>query len=62
MESVRVGDYEVRFDQHATRWLGIWIDSKTTLKGHHAARMMKVRKAMHCPTPDGTTRNVPGRL
>ena len=23
MESVRVGDYEVQFNQHATRWLGI---------------------------------------
>jgi len=32
MESVRVGDYELQFNQHATRWLGIWIDSKMTLK------------------------------
>ena len=28
MESVRVGGYEVQFNQHATIWLGIWIDSK----------------------------------
>jgi len=27
-ESARVGDYEVQFNQHATRW----VDSKMTLK------------------------------
>ena len=48
MESVRVADYEVQFDQHATRWLGNWIDSKTTLKEHHSARMKKAREAVHC--------------
>ena len=47
-DSVRVGDYEVQFNQHATRWLGIWIDSKMTLKEHHSARMKKARKANHC--------------
>ena len=47
-ESVRVGDYEVQFNQHATRWLGIWIGSKMTLKEHHSARMKKARKVMHC--------------
>ena len=31
-ESVRAGDYEVQFNQHATWWLGIWIDSKMTSK------------------------------
>jgi len=47
-ESVRVGDYEVQSNQHAMRWLGIWIDSKMTLKEHHSARMKKARKVMHC--------------
>ena len=55
-ESVRVGDYEVQFNQHATRWLGIWIDSKMTLKEHHSARMKKARKAMH------RIRHLTGRL
>jgi len=47
-ESVRVGVHEVPFNQHATRWLGVWIDSKMTLKEHHSARMKKVRRAMQC--------------
>jgi len=47
-ESVWGGDYDVQFNQHATRWLGIWIGSKLTLKLHHSARMKKPRKAMHC--------------
>ena len=47
-ESVLVGDYEVQFNQHATRWLGIWIDSKMTLKEHHSAGKKKARKAIHC--------------
>jgi len=52
-QSVRVGDYEVQFNQH---WLGIWIDSKMTPKEHHSARMKKARKAMHC------IRRLTGRL
>jgi len=36
------------FNQHATRWLGVWIDSKMTLKEHHSARMKKARRAMQC--------------
>ena len=38
------------------RWLGIWIDSKMTLKEHHSARVVKARKAMHC------IRRLTGRL
>ena len=40
-ESVRVGGHEVSFNQHATRWLGVWIDSELTLKEHRSARMKK---------------------
>jgi len=47
-ETVRVGDHEVPFNKHATRWLGVWIDSKLTLKKHHSARMKSARKAMNC--------------
>ena len=45
-ETVRVGDHEVSSNKHATRWLGVWIDSKMTLKEHHSARMKSARKAM----------------
>jgi len=47
-KTVRVGGCEVPFNQHATRWLGVWIDSKMTPKVHHSARMKKARKAMQC--------------
>jgi len=47
-ESVRVGDHDIPFNKHATRWLGVWIDSKMTLKEHHSARMKKARRAMGC--------------
>jgi len=42
-ESVQVGGHEVTFNQRATRWLGVWIDSKLTLKEHHSARMKRAR-------------------
>jgi len=45
-ETVRVGDDEIPFNKQATRWLGVWIDSKMTLKEHHSARMKSARKAM----------------
>ena len=32
---VTVADAEVPFNREATRWLGIWLDSQLTLKGHH---------------------------
>jgi len=47
-ESVRVGDHDIPFNRHATRWLGVWIDSKMTLKEYHSARMKKARRAMGC--------------
>jgi len=47
-ETVRVGDDETPFNKQATRWLGVWIDSKMTLKEHHSARMKKARRAMGC--------------
>jgi len=47
-ESVRVGEHDVPFNQHATRWLGVWIDSKMTLKEHHSARVKKAQREMHC--------------
>jgi len=47
-ESVRVGEHEVPFNQHATRWLRVWIDSKMTVKEHHSARMKKARRVMQC--------------
>jgi len=47
-ESIKVGDLEVPFNKHATRWLGVWIDSKMTLKEHHSARMKKARRAAGC--------------
>jgi len=45
-ETVRVGDDEIPFNKQATRWLGVWIDSKMSLKEHHSARMKSARKAM----------------
>jgi len=45
-ETVRVGDNEIPFNKQATRWLGVWIDSKMTLKEHHSARVKSARKAM----------------
>jgi len=47
-ESVQVGDHSVPFNKHATRRLGVWIDSKMTLKEHHSARMKKARRAAGC--------------
>ena len=45
-ETVPVGDDRIPFNKQATRWLGVWIDSKITLKEHHSARMKSARKAM----------------
>ena len=44
--TVAVGPNEVPFNREATRWLGVWLDSQITLKGHHATRMKEGRKAM----------------
>jgi len=45
-ETVRVGNDEIPFNKQAARRLGVWIDSKMTLKEHHSARMKSARKAM----------------
>ena len=45
-ETVPVGDDQIPFNKQATRWLGVWIDSKMTLKEHHSARMKSAQKAM----------------
>jgi len=34
--TVTVGDRMVPFSKEATRWLGIWLDPKLTLKDHRA--------------------------
>jgi len=37
---------EKKKNKQATRWLGVWIDSKMTLKENHSARMKSARKAV----------------
>ena len=44
------------FNKHATRWLGVWIDSKMTLKEHHSVRMKSARKVM------GRLRRLTGKM
>jgi len=43
--TVKVGGESVPFSKEAMRWLGVWLDSQLTLKGHHAVRMKEGRKA-----------------
>jgi len=43
-ETVPVGDDQIPFNKQATRWLGVWIDSKMTLKEHHSARMNQLER------------------
>jgi len=43
--TVNVGSKAVPFSKETTRWLGVWLDSQLTLKGHHAVRMKEGRKA-----------------
>ena len=45
-ETVPVGDGEVPFNKQVARWLGVWIDSKITLKEHHSARMKSAWQAI----------------
>jgi len=45
-ETVLVGNDQIPLNKQATWWLGVWIDSKMTLKEHHSARMKSARKAM----------------
>jgi ribonuclease HI len=40
-----VGDKEVAFNQEATRWLGVLLDTGLTLKAHYRGRLQKAKKA-----------------
>jgi hypothetical protein len=42
---IRVGDSFIRFNRHATHWLGFWMDAHLTLKEHHNRCMKKARAA-----------------
>ena len=44
--TVTVGANTVPFNKEATRWLGVWLDSQLTLKGHHATQLKEGKKAM----------------
>jgi hypothetical protein len=44
--TIRVGTNDVTFNTAATRWLGVWLDSQLTLKGHHAIRLKEGKKAL----------------
>jgi len=44
---IQVGDKTVHFNKHATRWLGVWLDSKLTLKEHHDTRLKIARNAQN---------------
>ena len=43
---IRVGDSEVPFNNQATRWLGVWLDSHLKLRHHHEVRMNEGKKAL----------------
>ena len=43
---VRVGTKEVPFNQPATRWLRVWLDSQLTQNEHYATRLKNGRNAM----------------
>jgi len=42
----RFGEHEVPINQHTTRWLGVWIDSKMTLKENQSASAKKAQRVM----------------
>jgi len=42
---IQVGEHQVVFNQEATRWLGVWLDSGLTLKTHYQTRLRKARTA-----------------
>jgi len=44
LRGIQVEGRTVHFNKQATRWLGVWLDSKLTLKDHHD-RMKKARNA-----------------
>lgn len=40
---IQVGTTEVGFNMNATRWLGVWLDSKLDFREHHNRCMKKAR-------------------
>ena len=44
---IQAGDKTLHFNKHATRWLGVWLDSKLTLKEHHDTRLKIARNAQN---------------
>jgi len=40
---IRVGDGFIRFNKQATRWLGVWMDTRLTFKEHHNRCMKTAR-------------------
>jgi hypothetical protein len=53
---VSVAGIQVPYNKHATRWLGVFLDSKLTLQHHHNVRMGKARSA------EARIRSLTGRL
>jgi ribonuclease HI len=43
-----IGGIEVKFNQTATRWLGVLLDAGLTLKAHYQGRLQKAKKAEAC--------------
>jgi hypothetical protein len=44
--TIQVGSKAIPFNTQATRWLGVWLDSQLTLKGHQTIRLKEGRKVM----------------
>jgi len=44
--TVKVSANTVPFNNKATRWLGVWLDSQLTLKDHHVIRLKNRKNAM----------------
>ena len=45
-ETITAGGREIPFNEQATRWLGIWLDSHLTLRDHQRTMMKKGRNAL----------------
>ena len=44
-EGVRIGENTIKYNRGATRWLGIWIDSRLSFREHADRNARKARKA-----------------
>jgi len=42
---ITVGGHRISFNQEATRWLGVWLDSGLTFKAHFQKRIQKAKMA-----------------